>query len=247
VADDVTLLTEEEIAQLPRWAKVAFAARCARRVLPLYQKSWPEAPEKYVDVLWSTVESAELSASIATASAKEEETAVVAKATGSAAASPPAFFVATAAHLAALAASATDNEAKDTALAAGMASMANAATAIKAIRWAVPITRYDFQQVLNESQKGNWTDDTPVPPWVFGPMWPNGVPEDWPEADPQERLQVTVGVPEDAKPEQTADYLNRLHELLNKLNIQNGGVGITIDTVRREQPKAAPVPVGGRS
>ena len=29
------LPTEDEIARLPRWAIVAFAARCARRVLPL--------------------------------------------------------------------------------------------------------------------------------------------------------------------------------------------------------------------
>jgi hypothetical protein len=28
--------TEEEIAKLPRWARVAFAARCARRALPLF-------------------------------------------------------------------------------------------------------------------------------------------------------------------------------------------------------------------
>ena len=33
-----TLPTEEEIANLPRWARVAFAARCARRVLPIYRR-----------------------------------------------------------------------------------------------------------------------------------------------------------------------------------------------------------------
>src|SRR4051812_9654562 len=37
-----SLPTEEEIAKLPRWARVAFAARCARRVLPFAQVGWPE-------------------------------------------------------------------------------------------------------------------------------------------------------------------------------------------------------------
>src|SRR5438552_7202283 len=35
-----TLPTEEEIAKLPRWARVAFAARSARRVLPLLPLTW---------------------------------------------------------------------------------------------------------------------------------------------------------------------------------------------------------------
>ncbi len=34
--DDVKVPSEEEIAQLPKWARVAFAARCAERVLPLF-------------------------------------------------------------------------------------------------------------------------------------------------------------------------------------------------------------------
>lgn len=41
------LPTEEEIALLPRWARVAFAARCARRVLPLYLHFWPEGIDPY--------------------------------------------------------------------------------------------------------------------------------------------------------------------------------------------------------
>ena len=78
-------------------------------------------------------------------------------------------------------------------------------------------------------------------------MWPNGVPDGWPEADPNERLVVTVGVPEGAKPEQTAGHLNRLHALLNKLSIKNGAPGITIETIRREVPVEAPITVGGGS
>jgi hypothetical protein len=198
VADEVTLPTQEEIAALPRWAKVAFAARCTRRVLPVFKHNWPAAPKKHLDAVKKAVEVAERAASAAYASA------------------------------------------------AGASAAARAAAYAAGSR-AIPTIRHDFQRILDESRNGNWTDDTPVPPWVFGPMWPNGVPEGWPEADPQEQLQVTVGVPEDAEPKQTTDYLNRLHALLNRLNIHNSGPGITVDTVRREQPKDAPVPVGGGS
>src|SRR5437868_5117560 len=42
------LPTEEEIGELPRWAQIAFAARCARRVLPLFVRNWPDAPREYL-------------------------------------------------------------------------------------------------------------------------------------------------------------------------------------------------------
>jgi Domain of unknown function (DUF4375) len=34
------------LADLPHWARVAFAARCGRRVLPLFSKNWPNAEPK---------------------------------------------------------------------------------------------------------------------------------------------------------------------------------------------------------
>jgi hypothetical protein len=40
------------LAELPHWARVAFAARCARRVLPLFSENWPNAkPERGQAVL----------------------------------------------------------------------------------------------------------------------------------------------------------------------------------------------------
>src|SRR5262249_40248212 len=30
---------------------------------------------------------------------------------------------------------------------------------------------------------GRWTDDTPVPPKFFGPLWPEGPPPGWPGVD----------------------------------------------------------------
>jgi hypothetical protein len=50
------------IADLPQWARVAFAARCARKVLPLRARHWPQSPEKYTHDVRTAIELAELSA-----------------------------------------------------------------------------------------------------------------------------------------------------------------------------------------
>jgi hypothetical protein len=39
--------------------------------------------------------------------------------------------------------------------------------------------RRDFVRLKRLARKQNWTDDTPVPPDVFGPMWPDGVEPYW--------------------------------------------------------------------
>ncbi len=46
--------TEQEIAKLPRWAIVAFAARCAIRVEPAFKYYWPEASnDQIAAVKWA--------------------------------------------------------------------------------------------------------------------------------------------------------------------------------------------------
>lgn len=39
--------------------------------------------------------------------------------------------------------------------------------------------RRDFNRLRTLARKGNWTDDTPVPPDVLGPLWPEGVAPHW--------------------------------------------------------------------
>ena len=39
--------------------------------------------------------------------------------------------------------------------------------------------RRDFARLKRLAKKQNWTDDTPVPPAVFGPLWPPGVAPPW--------------------------------------------------------------------
>ena len=47
---------------LPRWAQVAFHARCARQIFPLWEEAWPDAPGDYHDAVEQVIVIAELSA-----------------------------------------------------------------------------------------------------------------------------------------------------------------------------------------
>ena len=108
-AHDEPLVTEGELRQLPRWALVAFAARCARRVQPVFATAWQDAPRAHVKA-------------VDTAIALAESTASVGQAPGA-----NATQVATAAHAAAQAAHAYTAAA---AAAGAAAHAANTATAI---------------------------------------------------------------------------------------------------------------------
>lgn len=98
--------TAEEVAALPRLARVAFAERCARRVRPVLDR--PEV-------------------SAAEAARAVFETATV-----------------------------------DSPLTAQLRCI-----------------RRDFNRLKKLARKEKWTDETPVPPDVFGPMWPEGVEPYW--------------------------------------------------------------------
>jgi hypothetical protein len=39
--------------------------------------------------------------------------------------------------------------------------------------------RRDLDRLVYLAKKHNWTDETPVPPAVFGLMWPDGLTPDW--------------------------------------------------------------------
>jgi hypothetical protein len=68
----------------------------------------------------------------------------------------------------------------------GIATAADAARAIfETATIDSPLTaqlrciRRDFVRLKRLARKEKWTDDTPVPPDVFGPMWPPGVEPYW--------------------------------------------------------------------
>ena len=58
--DGVELATLETLEKIPRRARVAFAARTARIIQPLFKASWPDAPAEYSEIIEQTIQGAEL-------------------------------------------------------------------------------------------------------------------------------------------------------------------------------------------
>jgi hypothetical protein len=68
----------------------------------------------------------------------------------------------------------------------GIASPADAARALlDAATTDTPLAaqlrcvRRDFLRLQRLAREHHWTDDTPVPPDAFGPVWPDGLAPDW--------------------------------------------------------------------
>lgn len=45
--------------------------------------------------------------------------------------------------------------------------------------------RRDFARLKRLAREQKWTDDTPVPPEVFGPLWPPGIAPRWAAESPK--------------------------------------------------------------
>lgn len=164
-----------EIAKLPRWARVAFAARCARRVLPLFQAGWPEAPTGRIKAVIKAVEAAERGPDGSHIVTHASAAATAASARGATIAAKMATVAAiTTAAVKSAANAATDAAAYVVYMAVDAAAEAAASTA------ADVAIRADFDHLVATSIAEGWTDQTDVTPEVFGPLWPAGPPEGWP-------------------------------------------------------------------
>ena len=172
------LLTLAEIQALPRWARIAFAARCARRVQPLFAALWLGATEEHIAAIDHAISRAEQSAMCAVSTADAYVAAAGDAAQAYAAAAvQTAVLVARAATRVAYA-----TAAYTTAADAAYAAYADAAEAAEAFDAAAATAiRCDYDLLCALSQRDAWDDNFPVPPELFGPLWPDGPPADWPE------------------------------------------------------------------
>lgn len=189
--------SEKEIRRLPRWAQVAFAARCARRVQPLFQAGWPKAPAEHVEAVKRAIRIAETGAAgttragaVAVAASASAATRAVSAASGqarlsAASAAYAADAAAVASTTAAFSADASVVAASARASAAASAAF-SAGEAARAVHGAVAETgviramRADLDKLQAVAKQEGWTDETPVPPEFFGPLWPEGEPPGWP-------------------------------------------------------------------
>ncbi len=172
------------IGSLPHWARVAFAARCSRNVLPLFERFWPDAPAGRLEPLRAAIALAEQSAREGQPAPELEEAIVGSVITAGAALKPTygfspgkepvpvdehasqiASFVAKSAEWAAKAAQQGPSGSVNAALEAYIwardtAHMAEAVDVLARLQ-------DDFTGLHRVARRSRWSDDTPVPPSVF--------------------------------------------------------------------------------
>lgn len=211
-------LTREEIEKLPRWARVAFAARCARRVEPFYLrvpmlgKKYGPAVTRAIDVAFG-FSSGRLCAS---PSGSENVGSAQRIIEDAGRAADLASWIAydgsdPAARMRGQDAYGSASRAASSAEAAAYAA-AQVTYADQALFWAWNATeccisyrtpapgplevayaraeRQDYTALLQAAHRQAWTHHSHVPETFFGPLWPNGLPEGWPTGISQSLLQA---------------------------------------------------------
>ena len=174
------------ISDLPRWARVAFAARCARLVFPFFHEFWPDAIQKHVDGVKEAIVQAAKAAATgqATREVKEAE-GMAGEAAGTALSislygypnedsepGPPdgnaatwVTYVIKAAECAAGAASADEKKWR---VHYALQSYAYARDTAKEMDTElVDQMAHDFRVLERAARRGRWTDRTLVPQSVF--------------------------------------------------------------------------------
>ena len=262
------LPTEDDIAKLPRWAKVAFAARCARRVQPLFQRCWPEALAEHLQAIDRALELVEKSAAhsvnryvrAAAAAYARADAAIYtrANATVCGGAATRAASAATRAATAAARAAARADDAR--AAAAAFAAAARAAVAgIWANARVGSMIWDDFITILALSKQQQWTDKTPVPPSVFGAMSSNGVPQDL-SIQPTDKTEPNQAEPDlplikglifelyatlETPPDVIEEGLVRIYKVANNYHMARGAGVLSFSKFRRMVNACVLEPVGG--
>lgn len=242
---EVKLPTEGEIAKLPRWAQVAFAARCARRVQPLYLRDSPDVLQHHADALDRAIALSEAAAINPLSIHEPNESESFVRFSGAFAGANNASIVANkagslAATQAASAASGVLSAAHDNGsgnLRHVLIAVRNAIDAAGASKPnAILAARRDYDLLVAAAEREGWDDNTPVPPEFFGPLWPDGEPEGWPEEGKETpsgdaAIELTIEVPDDASPEDIERIVRELTDRVDDVHRAEGGRGVVIDAI----------------
>jgi hypothetical protein len=185
------ILTESDFAGLPYWACVGFAARCARRIEPLYRhglrrcnRGTYDAP-RYERVVERAIRMAEESAKRGrrsdTFSANESDPFVRTAVRAVLALTPTPEYAA----YAGVAADAAEGAVlqPERAVEAAAASFENCLQAIgrEDLDRLCEAMHDDFEWVKRWSKSGGISSTKRVPPEFFErPLWPSGLPDGWP-------------------------------------------------------------------
>jgi hypothetical protein len=242
---NTTLPVEDEIAKLPRWARVAFAARCARRVLPLFFLFRPDAPNDRYTTLRRAIEMAE------GAAGGDDRADIIRLSQITQELSDFDTIASSAAYCATNAASAASNVVDDDRLNKEVVDAVKYSNTITQNSFDLPPSiisniRRDFDCLANVTKWQHWTDDSSVPPEVFGPLWPEGPPKGWPSIMeiPQRAELPLAFVARDGTPSQvTEDDVVNLFNAMNRYHIARGGAPLTYEDLRSLLPALVPAEV----
>ena len=226
------LPSEDEIALLPRWARVAFAARCARRVLPLYLHFWPEGIGPYR----IEVESLNDLESLAGSSNPHETFPRHRIGYGTVFLGMPNISAQVASLLSDLVLPILTPTSQIDSVSNVVQKSADVSISLIDLK---PVIRRDFDHLASLSEWQHWTNDTPVPPEVFGPLWPEGPPDGWPaDEEIQSRTDLPIELLSAARYlEQVTEYetINVLRAI-NAYYIARTGVRLTMEDLRTLLP-----------
>jgi hypothetical protein len=173
----VGLPNVKEIADLPRWARVAYAARNARRVLPFFRFAWPDASARQQEQIVRAVILAERSAQHGFSVFEE-------------ALKFDGFMMHLGDHASRTAGAALIVAGKVVDPDAQAKLIYEASQSVKMVG-ETQYARADFERLRSECKQGQWTDSDRVSPEVFGPLWPKGPPPGWPEIIPDPNAAAT--------------------------------------------------------
>jgi hypothetical protein len=165
-------LTQDDVLQLPRWARVAFAVQCARCVQPLLQQHLPNAGVRQVEAIDRAIRLAEEVAREAPEWAPDKvvirlHAAVIATAKMAKKVqkqSPEAAAIAIAASKAAATAEWACCQARTKDAASGAAG---AAAAVAASATTLEAVYRSWEELRETAAAEGWTNDSPVPDRFF--------------------------------------------------------------------------------
>jgi hypothetical protein len=182
-------ISGQDCAALPRWARVAFAARNARRVQPVFRLVKGVVLEEHFRSIEEAITFSEqaaatgrppndnLSSIVQRVSAAIEAVGGVRPATGTI---TPAQCACAAAMAAKCAVELIENWNPNRASATFNFGVASSGFATGQIQLPVLIALYkDFLFLKQAAANEKWDDDTLVSKEIFGPFWPDGLPEGW--------------------------------------------------------------------
>jgi hypothetical protein len=254
-------LSTSELEELPRGAIVAFAARSARRVQPIFEQDWPNAPQGHKDALEKAIAFAE---NVACDPAQPANPAADREATRAARAAHEAGREAGragrgAAHNAAQAAAEAAKAAQAACIGSDARAAAHAAHAAEAAARSargvgmganaagdaayhqfVTALRQDYEKLRAAATE--WTDETPVPPEFFEPSSPP-VSLAGEEPEPNNELVLQIEVPPGATEEEVLEFVKQLVDKVDALDRAYGGQGLRVKSLEAFDEAALPVEV----